>query len=379
MKKIFISAVLSLVLTLSLCVSAHAEIVASATAQEARLALVFQSVADMWDTDTSVSDIKTLHDFAGNEYTLAEFSPSGYAIYHNSSAVILEKAENSPSPYKDLSENLYYAGPTHYYMYDEAQDIYTHTVSGETLSTADAAVRAEVCAQAQPELNSMADVAMKAYIESGVMSAQNYTTLSSNSYTYVGGHGAFFENLKTREQIGYYSSGEGGNCGYVAAGLVLLYYDYYGTADFIDNSEYLSSSGNAFRGEAFVKYLYERIGKLSGYSNSLNARQAAIVMRNYLIDRGIAISYWEGSMPSKSEIVLQLKQGRPVIYADRWDDPSSAGKTVDHLIVVYGYNSNNKLVAHFGWSNYSHVECTSSAFALFISTACAIESYSNII
>ena len=57
---------------LSLSVSAHAEAASTpASQEEARLATVFQGVADVWGSNISVAEIKTLQDFAGNEYTLA--------------------------------------------------------------------------------------------------------------------------------------------------------------------------------------------------------------------------------------------------------------------------------------------------------------------
>lgn len=277
MRKKFVSFALASVFMLSLSVSAHAETAAPSVSQEeARLAIVFQGVADIWDSDVSVAKTKTLHDFAGNEYTLAEYSPSGYAVYHNSSAVVLEKAENSPSPYSGLSENLYYAGPTHYYIYDEEQGTYTHTITGDTLGAEDVSVKAEVCSEAQAELNSMADTQLKTYVE-----------------------------------------------------------------------------------------------------NSLNATQTAKVMKKYLEDdRGISMSYWAANMPSKANVVSQLKLDRPVIYCDRWNNPKPSGGTVDHVVVVYGYDNSNHLIAHFGWTDYTHVECTSGAFAMFVSSASSITSYS---
>ena len=170
MRKKFLSLALVSVFMLSLSVSAHAEAASTpASQEEARLATVFQGVADVWGSNISVAEIKTLQDFAGNEYTLAEYSPFGYAIYHNSSAVVLEKSENSPSPYSGLNGDLYYAGPTHYYVYDKEHEIYTHTITGETLGTDDASAKAEVCSEAQAELNTMADTQLKAYVETGAM------------------------------------------------------------------------------------------------------------------------------------------------------------------------------------------------------------------
>ncbi len=225
----------------------------------------------------------------------------------------------------------------------------------------------------------MADTSVKSYIKSGLINSTTIQSSVSDGYTYIGDHKEFFVNLSTRKAMGYYSDKEtNGCCGYVAAGIVLLYYDYFYDDDFIDNETYLNASGNAFEGEEFAKYLYEDIGKGElNYDNSLNATQAAKVMKEYLsIDCNITMTYWSVNMPTKSAVVSQLKKDRPVIYCDRWDNPKSEGDTVDHAVVVYGYDDDNNLVAHFGWANYTHVECSSPALALFISSASTITSYS---
>ena len=126
-------------------------------------------------------------------------------------------------------------------------------------------------------------------------------------------------------------------------------------------------------GETFAKHLYQDIGKSLGYGNAINAVQTSNVIEKYLKDeRNITTSCWSTMMPSRSQVLLQLKADRPVIYGDRWNNPKPGGGTTDHSVVVYGYNSQNNLVAHFGWTDYTHVECTSNALALFISSACSI-------
>ena len=377
-KKSFLAIILIIMLSSSTMAYTKSTLVSSDTVED-RLIYVLQNVADGWESSPVISTTKTLLDFAGNYYTLAEYTPSGYAIYHNSSATVLEKSEHSPSPYYGLNENLYYSGPTHYYVYDTELNKYIHTITGECLDIEESLMRESLCAAAQVTLNNTANTSIKSYVESGVMTSSIDLLESSNAYTYVGNHRSFFENLDTNSMIGYYDTGNNsGYCGYIAAGLVLLYYDYYHNDNFINNTAYLSSSGSSFNGNSFTRYLYNDIGLGTlAYTNELNAVQAARVMQTYLQNkRNITISYWEKTAPSKANVVDQLQQARPVIYCDRWDDPSSPGSTVDHVIVIYGYDSNNNLIAHFGWANFSHVECSSDALALFLSSASAITSYS---
>lgn len=374
----------ALFLTIAICmpfgVVAHAEnnsisIDSSAT----RLVSVFQNVADSWENDRTLAGTKTLSDFAGNTYTLAEYYPTGYMIFNNEAALMMESAENSPSPYLGMTSNLYYAGPTHYYFYNAVYAQYIHTIEEAVMTSDEVSERAEICSNAQIEMNKIADVKLKNYIEGSSTSTMSIEPLTSDGYTYIGGNEDFFKNLTTHELMGYYETDSGGGCcAYVAAGLVLLYYDYFHNDSFIDDETYLNDDGNAFVGEEFAKHLYVDIGKGKlGYDNAINATEAAKVMQKYLSeDCSITMPYWAASMPSKANVVAQLKQNRPVIYADRWNNPKPAGGTVDHSIVIYGYDSSNNLVAHFGWTDYVHVECSSSALALFISSASAITSYS---
>lgn len=339
---------------------------------------VFQSVMASWKNECTIATIKTLSDFAGNSYTLAECYPTGYMIFNNKSALMMESAENSPSPYWGTANNLYYAGPTHYYVYNEDFNQYTHLISDTVLTAEEISEKATVCSNAQTEMNKIADTALKNYIENGKISNTSIRPLVNNDYTYVGGHEDFFKNLTTHELMGYYETSNGdGCCAYVAAGIVLLYYDYFYNDKFIDNEIYLNNDGSAFVGEDFAKHLYIDIGKEKlNYGNALNATETAKVMQKYLSDeRGITMTYWSANMPSKASIIAKLKLNRPVIYVDRWNKPSSDG-TTDHAIVVYGYDSSNNMVAHFGWTDYTHVECSSPALALFISSASSIASYS---
>lgn len=327
-----------------------------------------------WESERSIANTKVVYDFAGNEYTVVECTPTGYIIFNNASATVLESAENSQSPYLGVSGDLYYAGPTHYYSYNNNQ--YTHTILGTVMSDSEASLRRDICREAQIALNLNAEV----QIENSPIS-DDIVPLASSGYTYIGDNRDFFEQMDEKDEMGYWSTG-GGVCGYVAAGIVLLYYDNFHNDEFIDDSEYnLTSSdyGYYFTDGSLTEYLYKEIGvNTLKYGTSLNASKVANVLRTYLSnDRGITAKTWTVNTPAKSDVVAQLKLNRPVIYVDRWNLPSRGGNgTTDHDIVVYGYNSSNKLIAHFGWGGYSHVEATSDALALFISSACSITSYS---
>lgn len=109
-------------------------------------------------------------------------------------------------------------------------------------------------------------------------------------------------------------------------------------------------------------------------SDTVELAKEQRLISTYLSTRGYSVDMWVGNMPRKSKIVQQLEQGHPVIYVDQFDNPAG-GDAVDHDIVIYGYDDENNLIAHFGWEGYAHVQATSDALAAFISSACAISSW----
>ena len=82
------------------------------TLEEVRTDLVIESIAEGWNEERQLSRTTTILDFDGNEYILAEFEPTGYMIFNQEAAIIVESAENSPSPYMGLDGELFYGGPT---------------------------------------------------------------------------------------------------------------------------------------------------------------------------------------------------------------------------------------------------------------------------
>lgn len=326
-----------------------------------------QAVVSSWDSMHTVSETKELLDFAGNDYTAVEYIPSGYIIYNNASATIVERSENSPSPFLDLYGNLFYGGPTYYYQYNEATEEFVHTVLGYSVDSSDVSARSTICAEVQEELINQME-AKRSVANTNIAAL----TEAYSGFSYVGYERHFFANLTSKEDMGHWGNDSGACCGYRAAALMLLWYNYYRDHNFID-SRYLKPSSAAFNGDSFTAHLYD-VGTNLGYGDYLNAAQVASIMYRYLWDeRGFYAVTWNQNAPSKSDIIAQLRLNRPVVYVDEFFDPTSPYNTVNHDIVVYGWNdSTNELVAHFGWPNYSEVICSSPPLALFLSSACTI-------
>ena len=336
------------------------------TLEGVRTDLVIESIAEGWNEERQLSRTTTILDFDGNEYILAEFEPTGYMIFNQEAAIIVESAENSPSPYMGLDGELFYGGPTRYYIYDGVTETYQHTVIDSPINSDQAELLAEKCRDMQVNMTLQADNEVKEYIEGGDTPNSIENRLSS-SFTYVAGRGSFFENLDTATEMGYATQGKG-LCGYVAAGILLLYYHVYGPYGLI-NPRYLNSSGTAFNGGDFTFYLRNTYGQADG-TTALNIET---ILNEYLAGVcNLSPTTWSELLTTKGSILTQLRAGRPVIYSDELDDPKHPGETTKHIVVVYGYDSNDNFVAHFGWENYSHVQVSAPVLSIFGSSACSI-------
>lgn len=99
------------------------------------------------DTNFRVSNIKSAVDFAGNEYYIAECSPTGYMIFNVNTGVFAEYSPSAPSPYLGYFEDLYYCGPTFYYVEGTDGDLEHLIVSDEIIVGSEKANYVESCQQ----------------------------------------------------------------------------------------------------------------------------------------------------------------------------------------------------------------------------------------
>ena len=345
-KDLFIKRSIVYLLIISLLISfAGVSTFASTTIDKIKLRTntFFNEYIDSWASVRTISSIKKITDFSGNPYLVIECSPTGYLIYNEDAGVIMEESESSPSPYLDISHGLY-GGPTQYYSQDINANIVKHTITGNPLSSNQISALSNSSKNAQEMLNNQyANNEVLNYINKGIQNKEVSIIPAAVTNSYISYGKTFFGNLNTSTKMGYYSVGDG-LCGYVAAAMVLLYYD---------------------------------IGKQTlGYSTTLNGSKVANVMKTYLDDkRNIDVICWSAITVNIPSIRYQLtNRDIPVVYVNRFDDPRGSG-TTDHCIVVYGYDNSDGLIAHFGWVGYEHVKCTSPALALFVSSACAITYY----
>ena len=336
---------LALILTASLSVPTFAttsEISDTELAEnsiDSKIETVVESKIAYAEADISVEATKTLVDFSGNEYKLVECNPSGYYIVHPESGVIVEYSTNSPSPYEGYNTGLYYCGPTYYYI--KSGDAYTHTITNENLNVEDVAEAVEVSNRLNTQLIACEDENAVNFIEGNTSEFSTDTaTRSLSSTDYWVTSYTWFKNLTSG--FGYVS---GGYCGYIAANLILKYWNYRGGISLhwvyaITNSTELTN--------ALIS-----IGEDLGYSANSYAWTIEDVVDEFCSQNSLpGNATW-----ALTNIGIQTEIGtnqRPCIL---FGNLENAG---NHAVVVYGYNlyespGYTTYICHFGWNNYSEV------------------------
>ena len=213
--------------------------------------------------ELSISQIKDVHDFSGELYQVVECSPRGYMIYHPASAVVVESSPTSFSPYKDYSgENLYYGGPTEYYVRNEKT--FNHTITNESINLAVDIERMKLTSEKySTALNQIKDVALLDYLSTGNQIAR---TTSIQAYTSDLGGGVTFEEVQWFQGLtpcGYFEGKRGnesyGCCGFVGLNIIYAFFDKFVDTKYMPDSYWTSSSKAQLKNwdNSFTKVLYD--------------------------------------------------------------------------------------------------------------------------
>lgn len=331
-----VSVLLCVAVIFSLSCSAMAQ--TNPQSQSAQAIQATNALIESKDFDIVAANTKTLYDFSGNPYTLVECIPTGYYILSNNSGVYSEYSETSPSPYAGYNTELYYGGPTYYYVKDG--DEFHHTLfQSEVLTSVESLEMQQYCEQMNSVLLSKQSDVSLATSNTNSLSPMG----SSIPEVYVP-NSSFFSTYLTG--FGYKETAAGeGLCGYIAANLVLQYWQSR------DEFTLPYSSSEISCGE-LTDDLYV-VGQDLGYSNSTVAWEISNVLNTFCQSKNLPqVAAWGiGNYGVTSEI----DTGRPSILFGNLLTPY--GTYSNHAVVAYGYEDvpNGRFIVHFGWNNYAKV------------------------
>lgn len=330
---------------------------------------VEEEICQLVGTDREIATQKMVYDFAGNLYYVVEFSETGYLIYHADSGCVMEYSASAPSPYAAVEENLFYCGPTYYYVFDG--NTYFHTIADESFDEADS----EMLESAETNSNQLHTKCVEAANDSvycidtaAASGRQNDIAATASSAHYISKY-SVLKNLKTEAQMGYYTnpraSDGGGCCGYIAAGMLLLWYDKgKGVNETINDFAYLNSNGSAFRGGDFTRYLRslgqydasDATGVLPG-DESMRDIISKYARKKYCVTTTDATI-----IPSASKVCTWLRTyNAPVIVFGNFEKKGSGSY---HAVLAYGWYDDNRIIANYGHEYYNEVTITAPLFSL---------------
>lgn len=273
-----------------------------------------------------------------NRFILYEAKNCGYLIYDTISSQIIEYSKTSVSPYLNYSNDLFYFGPTNY-------------------------VHKELCYYIDYQENK---VELEKYrCISTKISSINNTNVRSGTEVRVE-NSFYFEKLDGFDSNGngnnYFPSNVNGDCGYVAATILLSYYDTFYNDNIIYSGDISPVNNTTFNTDDMIYVPCATMAfknHLHTYS-ILNATWSDIiksVVDQYIEDCTIVtLNTYSLVLPLKYQIEDLIEQGKPpILFGNfQYNNGTSQIYTGNHAIIAYGYDS-DFLICHFGWKDFQEI------------------------
>lgn len=292
--------------------------------------------------------VKKLTDLAGTELELIETGKSGYYIFDPVSGQYIEFSPNAPSPYLNEFGEIKYFGPKSYYVKNDKT--FSHTIIEDQKNISE-----ERLFLLQDNFDIMMEESRKNK-DYDVLSLMNNTkfeksaltdTFSTRSYQdiYVPAPSYIWDAA--------YPANLGESCGYVAACLVLQYWNRRNPSAGVVPSQFLDSSGQLkTTGYTLQDHLLSY-----GYSESSYGWTIRNVLNDYCDEFNVSAtaSYSFGKIGVNSQIL----DGRPVILFGKVPDVQYDHEPIiNHAVTAYGIRYGtyvNRYIVHYGWSGYEQV------------------------
>lgn len=326
-----------------------------------------------YNANVDLAREKQLYDLDNNTYTLLECEPTGYIIICDDSNSMVEYSAFSVSPYINYDNNLYYFGPTYFSVLDG--DNFLDLMNGEILfSLKD---DPEIVANVRNESKSMHDTMVtQAQIENSNVSPLTQGHDAYNTHWTCVNNYRYFTTKTTQTSFSYYQEGDKGCCGYVAASILLGYYDQfvkrcvpdkfmemdsYGYKRYKPSTQYGFFNGTERTGE-FTQHLMNFKTASGTSTTSTTLRECLTKYFNYYGYNNMGI--YDMITPFFSNLTLKnlIDKNTPSILFGNLEDPTSppsheqGSDHGNHAVVVYGYRkgANNgsiySFLVHYGWS-----------------------------
>lgn len=301
------------------------------------------------------NDIKSHKKLSDNNhherYDLYEFIDTGYLIYDNLSNEICEYSTKSKSPYTELYDDLYYFGPTTYSQ--KKNKILVDVYTGNETSY-------------YKDLNQISRT-----------NHDSYSIYDRNSSTYEIPFSFYFKLLDGTNNV--FPINIDNDCGYVAASIILSYFDCFYNDSFVADSYISTVNNTSFNYTQWTNIPCANLNfknMLHNYSNSstylTTAYSITEIISSYLNEKTSIRNYssFIDTLPSFSNIISALNRGFPLILFGNfiYQNVDVQEEVTNHAIISYGYTNeegNRFILSHLGrndlsnvWVNYAILEDT---------------------
>ena len=294
---------------------------------------------DMLNSNKQIS--KTLIDLSGNTFKLVEMGNKGYYIIDKKTNKYLEYSNETPSPYLTYNKNLYYFGPTNYYIFDGTS--YKHTIlKDEKLQT-------------NTIFNIQQNFTMRILQSRKIKNISpsiNILSIENINFDILKSSKKEYNYIKGADWIRYanYPPNINGTCGYTAATILLSYWHNRYRYKKIIPEQYMETK------ESIKTTGYTLHDKLRSYGNSNSswAKDIKEALNAYCKEYNVngKAYYFFGKIGATDE----LKKDRPVILFGSLPNVAGKGK-VNHAIVAYGImkkGTSRYYITNYGWNGYKY-------------------------
>lgn len=357
---------------LAICIAATSSIPVFAMSQsestvKSKQSIVLEDKVDSISIDgikRTINKIKNVQDFSGDTYQVVECSPKGYLIYHPATAVVVESSPSSYSPFLEYDgNNLFYGGPTEYYIKTENE--YVHTVINETITLPVDIERMRLTSiEISDKLEAVKDVALLDYMATG-----NQLAYATSKQANTGARGGNLSSdevnwFKGLTQCGYFEGPDGddtyGCCGFIGLNIIYAFFDKFVDTKYMPDSYWTSTSKTLLKNwdDSFTKVLHDLDPKDGTTSMHIHSVSKQYLKNESITDIDHTSRYW--GFFSANTIKGILDNGYPVeLFGNLADPPNynGNGKKGGHAVVAYQYTttSGTQYVCHYGWDGYTEV------------------------
>ncbi len=331
--------------------------------------LIDLKMAELLKVDAiSATATKTIHDFAGNDYVIATYGDLGYGILNVANDDVVEAAPFSPLPFDWNNEDVRYVPWVGFY--ERRGSSFFDTKTGEEISI-DTLNYLGIESQRFVE-QSIDDKNEAVVEETRSIKKSKYINTTSNTTNYPLETGLiyadvevpyswYFKRNATQYPANTTNSKKEGDCGYVAASLLLAYNEIFNSTGYFSkqqSAKYITPytgikletgwDGVPTLADSFPRDVWgQEIG--SSVPSTIND-----AIHQFMSGKGKEYEIYN-YVWKFATVTDPIKQGVPAAYFGNIPNANDDSKKIAHVVTAYGYYNNGDLLVHYGWDYKSQV------------------------